>query len=846
MGILRQGGRIGHLRRLALAGACGLALATGGSPAFAAALRPYTIDEMMKTQDIGPGLFTPSGDALVYVQSPPYGQLPDYSLPFWAPFFGELMIADAAGGVGRPLFQTPANALCALINLSPDGRYVAYLEARDGVLSLGLFDRRTGANRRIAAPAQDLMHELTPTWIGPSTLAFTMRDPAEVGPYSPYEQKASGEAFYRAWKKSWDGKEASFSVYTSRADGGGNPPFKGALVLVDAATGTTRKLADGLFSDLRVSPDGRYLSGLRQFVKTQMAVETRGQDWAFGRTRLTVFDLKTGARTDVDPGLDVFPGSLEWSPQAPLIGFFAWPGDQSPRQGRFYTYDLAAGRLRQLPHTGLDLVNEREFGPPGKPLRFVWMGRDIAVPARPNPPGDATPRFTSRGVTGRDMNEDPGRFDWYLLGEAQPRNLTHRFAKVSPWAAGVTRSGAYLVLDDEVRRIDRSGRARPVAPGQRVAAQPLARSAARSGDREPFGAFAVFRAFGPGADRLLAFDLLRGAVRDIPLPSGSPQLVAVSQGSGELAYRETYAEGSDLKIRGGGESAHVVARINQFLAGVAKPVTATVSYTGHTGRRLTSCLTLPADYQPGRRYPTLVYVYPESTPSCPRQAELQRSAGYENRNILLSRGYALLQVANPDISTREGGPLDRIVEATDKAIDAAVAAGYVDPDRLGLIGASGAGFSGLWIAGHSRRFKALVSINGIADLHSHYFSNGLAEYFFPDLHPWDGEAIRYEGREQFGFGVTPWEDDAFYWRISPIAYADRINVPVLLVGTDMDTGGFSQQYDQMFVALHRLRKDVDYVKYWGEGHGPHSAANVRDLTERTLAWFDRYLGAGPK
>jgi hypothetical protein len=34
---------------------------------------------------------------------------------------------------------------------------------------------------------------------------------------------------------------------------------------------------------------------------------------------------------------------------------------------------------------------------------------------------------------------------------------------------------------------------------------------------------------------------------------------------------------------------------------------------------------------------------------------------------------------------------------------------------------------------------------------------------------------------------------------------------------------------------------VDYVKYWGEGHGPSSPANVRDLTRRTIEWFNRNL-----
>lgn len=826
----------------------GFAMLTFALPAMAAqnaeprTLRPYNIDEMLKLESLGPGAFSPRGDAFVYVLKPPYEELPDYSIPFWAHFFGILMSVPVDGtGHARPLFEATPGALYELLGFSPDGRYLAYFRALEGELRLGLFDRKSGINRLLAEPPdQDSIHELAPVWTGPRTLVFAAADPQVIGPYSPYLQRASGEAFYRAWHKSWKGREPSFTVYTSRSADVENPPFPGSLRMVDAQSGQTSKLADGMFSDLRLSPDGRYLFGLQQFVKSQMPADSLGPPWLHGRTRPVIFDLQTQQRIDVAPGLDVFQGTAEWSPNSPLIGFFAWAEGSSPREGRFFTYDTRSRRLRELPHVGLDLVNEREFGPAGRPLRFVWMGEDIAVPARPNTPADPTPRFTSRGVSGRHMNKDPGRFDWYLLASSSPRNLTRHHAQVSAWAAGMTRSGAYLVLEKQVHRVDRDGRVTPIAPGERVIPRPMRRVGTDTSARDPFGTSALYQSDDSRHPSLLAFDLLKGVVRKIALPKGQAQLIAVDQKTHAIAYRQADPDGSDLKMQLPGGQARTVTRINQFLAGVAKPVSASVSHAGPNGETVSSCLTLPADYRSGHRYPTLVYVYPGSTPDCSAPLDLQR-ASYTNHTVLASHGYALLFVANPEIATPEGGPLSGIVAATDRALDAAIAAGYVDPDRLALIGESGAGYSGLWIAGHSRRFKALVSINGIANIASHYFTVGLAENFFPNLMPWYGEATRYEGVEQFGLRVTPWQDPGLYWRISPIAHTHNIDVPVLLVGTDMDQGGFSSQYDEMFVALHRLRKDVDYVKYWGEGHGPYSAANIRDLTERTLALFERYL-----
>jgi dipeptidyl aminopeptidase/acylaminoacyl peptidase len=402
----------------------------------------------------------------------------------------------------------------------------------------------------------------------------------------------------------------------------------------------------------------------------------------------------------------------------------------------------------------------------------------------------------------------------------------------------VTASGAYLVLDDEVRKLDATGRTTAVAAGLKVGAQSLKPRGPRSGAREAFGTNAVYQALDSGSLNLFDYD--GGTVTRIAAGEGRREVVAIAEAGNLVAYQEVHSVGTDLKMRRANGDIVVVARINQLLADIAKPSNRSISYSAGSGERHVSCLTLPHDYVAGRRYPTLVYAYPDSRPSCPKDPDLQ-SSSYENRNPLVAEGYALLKVAAPGVATREGGPLSGIVAAVDRAIDAAVAEGFVDADRLGIIGASGAGFSSLWIAGHSRRFKAVVSINGIANLQSDYFTIGVAELFYPSLSPWYGQSTRYEGKDQFGIGFTPWDDPGHYWKISPIAYARQIEAPVLLVGTDMDVGGFSRQYDEMFAALNRLRKDVDYVKYWGEGHGPISPANVRDLTRRTIEWFDRYL-----
>lgn len=812
-----------------------------GSAAESRSLRPFTVDDALRMEEIGPGAFTPSGDELVFVQTPPFEEFPDFSLLFIpGPKFGHLMsVATTGGATARPLLPIDPAAVRALLSISPDGKYVAYLEAKEGELRLGVVERQTGQWRLSEAlPEQTLVHSLDPVWTGDGKLLFAARAPGSMPPFAPYLRRATGEKLAAEWRKAWSGKEVSASVYQSRRDGGSNPPLPGRLVAFDVRNGSTSTWAEGLFSDLRLAPGGKHVFAIQQFEKSQLPVDGLGNTWIPGRGRLALFDVATARRVDVDTAqLEVLPGTVEWSPDGRKLGFFAWRDGETSELGLFHTFDTVGRRLRALPHTGLDLVNAREFGPPAKPMRFVWAGEGIAVPARPNPPGVSQPRFSNRGVTGRDMNADPGRFDWFLLTPSlPPRNLTSRFGVVSPWAAGATAKSAYLVLDDRLYELNARGRLSPAFPDIEVEASPLSSGGTYS--REPFEARAVYREKKSGS--LVTFDLARGTVTHLALSEGRPELVAISNSGEMLAYRKVQPRGTQLVLRLPGAKDEVVARINTLLDEIDLPSNRSVTYAGAGGETVTSCLTLPPHAAAGQRLPTMVYVYPSSRPRCPEVPDLQGFT-YENRIPLVSQGYALLNVAAPVVATADGGPLDGVVAAVDRAIDAAVEMGHVDPDRLAVVGASGAGFTGVWLAGHSHRFKAIVSINGIANIQSHYFAIGVSDLFYPTISSWQGGATRYESQDQFGLGFTPWDDIVYYWKISPIAYAKQVQSPILLVSTDMDVSGFSQQYDEMFVALKRHRKDVDYVKYWGEGHGPLSPANVRDLARRTEGWLGRYL-----
>jgi dipeptidyl aminopeptidase/acylaminoacyl peptidase len=98
---------------------------------------------------------------------------------------------------------------------------------------------------------------------------------------------------------------------------------------------------------------------------------------------------------------------------------------------------------------------------------------------------------------------------------------------------------------------------------------------------------------------------------------------------------------------------------------------------------------------------------------------------------------------------------------------------------------------------------------------------------------------------QNALGGTPWNVRDRYIENSPIFYMDRVETPLLIIHGSEDRVVAPFLGDEVFVALRRLGKQVEYAKYQGEDHSPlyWSYANQLDFCSRMLAWFDKYLNS---
>ena len=136
------------------------------------------------------------------------------------------------------------------------------------------------------------------------------------------------------------------------------------------------------------------------------------------------------------------------------------------------------------------------------------------------------------------------------------------------------------------------------------------------------------------------------------------------------------------------------------------------------------------------------------------------------------------------------------------------------------MGWSYGGYLTAWIIGHTDRFKAATVGAPATDWITYY-----------------GQSDGPRSTLLTYFGGTPWEKPEAYNRHSPRAGVAKIRTPALLQVGALDINHNSEIY----WSLTDRKIPVEYVVYPREGHGIAEPAHQRDLMERNLRWFSRWL-----
>jgi dipeptidyl aminopeptidase/acylaminoacyl peptidase len=161
-------------------------------------------------------------------------------------------------------------------------------------------------------------------------------------------------------------------------------------------------------------------------------------------------------------------------------------------------------------------------------------------------------------------------------------------------------------------------------------------------------------------------------------------------------------------------------------------------------------------------------------------------------------------------------------------VDALIAAGRADPERLFLFGWSYGGILANWAAVHSDRFDAVVSGAGVADLR--------LQYILSDARRW-----RFDY-----FGGSPFlpEHLPLYWENSPVTGVRKTGTPVLFIQGEADRRCPLPQALMMHRALLDAGGRSTLVIYPREGHLFREPAHLLDRSRR-IAEFLAAQGGMP-
>ncbi len=241
-------------------------------------------------------------------------------------------------------------------------------------------------------------------------------------------------------------------------------------------------------------------------------------------------------------------------------------------------------------------------------------------------------------------------------------------------------------------------------------------------------------------------------------------------------------------------------------------------------------LLYPANYDPKKTYPMVVVVH-----GGPSSAVIPRWPGVGYGAAPLSAlGYFVFE-PNPRGSFGQG---EKYVQANRKdfgygdlrdilaGVDAVEKKVPVDDQRLGLTGWSYGGFMSMFAPTQTQRFRAVVAGAGISNWQSYYGQN-LIDQWMPPF-----------------FGASVYDDPAVYAKSSAINFIKQVKTPMLIVVGDRDAECPAPQSFEMWHALRAQGVPTSLVVYPNEGHHFVDPAHQRDVLQRALGWFAKYLPAG--
>ena len=324
-------------------------------------------------------------------------------------------------------------------------------------------------------------------------------------------------------------------------------------------------------------------------------------------------------------------------------------------------------------------------------------------------------------------------------------------------------------------------------------------------------------------------DVAQGLVQSVfdrPYTGGS--FSVAKDGSVAFTGGSAYRPADVLVARGG--AARRLTRLNEDALGAktlaqVKPLAVTSSFDKLP---IQAWMVTPPDFDPAKKYPMILEIhggpFAAYGPSFSTDDQLYAAAGYvvvyANPRGSTSYGEAFANQIHHSYPTHDYDDLM-------SAVDAAIADGHVDANRLYVTGGSGGGLLTSWIVGKTDRFKAAAAQKPVIDWASFVLTADQTSFF-----------------ARYWFGNYPWEDPQGYWARSPLSLVGNVKTPTLVVVGSQDFRTPVTEAEQFYTALKLRGVPTELVKVPGANHEDLAGRPSQSAAKASaiLAWFARYGG----
>ena len=349
----------------------------------------------------------------------------------------------------------------------------------------------------------------------------------------------------------------------------------------------------------------------------------------------------------------------------------------------------------------------------------------------------------------------------------------------------------------------------------------------------------------PDSSRLFftVTDRGRQGIQSVPVAGGGLRVIAAgnstlddmvftSDGKTMIFTRQSGASPTEIVRvgQGGGAPVPLTHFNDSVLASHQMTPLEEFSTDVEEGVQIQSFIVKPPGFDAAKKYPVMMLIHggPQSewgeSWTYRWNAQVFAGAGYvvvmPNPRGSVGYGQAFTDAVNHDWG---GKPYDDIMAVTDKVAKLP----YVDPDRMVAAGGSYGGYMIDWILGHTTRFKALVSHDGVYDLRSE--TGETEELWFPI---WE-------------YGGMPWDDPEMYVRWSPSMYVKEFKTPTLVIHGELDFRVPYGQGLQLFTALQMQKIPSQLLIFPDEGHWVLKPQNSMLWYKTFIDWMDRWAKAPP-